>query len=56
MKKLLGILLSFTLLLSACAHPSTDAPAGEQSQPPPRHTHHRTIAADTDGRAAANGS
>lgn len=35
MKKLLGILLSFTLLLSACAHPSTDAPAGEQSQPPP---------------------
>ena len=35
MKKLLGILLSFTLLLSTCAHPSTDAPAGEQSQPPP---------------------
>lgn len=35
MKKLLGLLLSFALLLSACTHPSTDAPIGEQSQPPP---------------------
>lgn len=34
-KKLLGLLLSFTLLLSAYTHLATDAPAGGQSQPPP---------------------
>ena len=28
-------MLSFTLLLSACTHPATDAPAGGHSQPPP---------------------
>ena len=35
MKKLLGLLLSFTLLLSACTQPATDVPAGGQSQPTP---------------------
>lgn len=35
MKKLLGLLLSFTLLLSACTQPTTDAPAGGQSQSTP---------------------
>ena len=34
-KKLLGLLLSFTLLLSAYTHLATDAPAGGQSQLPP---------------------
>ena len=35
MKKLLGLLLSFTLLLSACTQPATNVPAGGQSQSTP---------------------